>query len=92
MPACTDTTTRPWLVEAGVRVLDEPFHARGPIATAGGCLASVYLAAWLMARGAGAEAATQALTYVAPVGEKVAWVRQVLGVVQPFLDAPASAG
>src|ERR1035438_8467717 len=48
MPACTDLSTRPWLMEAGVRVEDAPFHARGSIATAGGCFASQYLAAWLM--------------------------------------------
>ena len=41
MPACTDMTTKPWVVEAGVLVVDEPFRARGPIATAGGCMASV---------------------------------------------------
>jgi transcriptional regulator GlxA family with amidase domain len=85
MPACTDTTTKPWVVEAGVLVLDEPFHARGPIATAGGCMASVYLATWLMARKAGVEAARQALRYVAPVGEKERYVEQALAVVAPFL-------
>jgi hypothetical protein len=47
----------PWLMEAGVRVDDSPFRARGPIATAGGCLASQYLAAWAMVRGAGWAAA-----------------------------------
>ena len=89
-PACTDLTTKPWVVEAGVRVLDEPFHARGPIATAGGCLASQYLAAWVMARGAGFKAAAQALHYAAPVGEKDAYVERLLNVVRPFVDqAPA---
>ena len=89
-PACTDLTTRPWLVEAGVRVLDEPFHARGPVATAGGCMASQYLAAWMMLRGAGVDAATQALHYVAPVGEKDAYVARLLDVVRPFVEsAPA---
>ena len=29
-PAATDLTTRPWLMEAGVRVDDSPFRARGP--------------------------------------------------------------
>ena len=86
MPACTDTTTKPWLLQAGVRVEDAPFHARGPIATAGGCLASQYLAAWLMLRGAGLEATTQALRYAAPVGEKDAYVERLLAVVRPFLD------
>ena len=86
MPACTDLTTRPWLVEAGVRVEEAPFHARGPIATAGGCMASVYLAAWVMARGAGFDAAARALHYVAPVGEKAAYVDRVLAAVRPFIE------
>src|SRR6185436_3397718 len=68
MPACTDLTTKPWVVEAGVRVVDAPFHARGPIATAGGCLASQYLATWAMLRRAGVESTAKALHYVAPVG------------------------
>ena len=90
MPACTDLTTKPWLVEAGVRVEDAPFHARGPIATAGGCLAAQYLAAWMMLRGAGLDAATQALHYAAPVGEKSAYVERLLAVVRPFIaDAAA---
>ena len=85
-PACTDLTTRPWLVEAGVRVVDAPFHARGPVATAGGCLASPYLAAWLMVKGAGFDAAAQALHYAAPVGEKDEYVKRVLDVVRPFIE------
>ncbi len=87
MPACTDTTTKPWLLQAGVRVEDAPFHARGPIATAGGCLASQYLAAWMMWRGAGLDAATQALRYAAPVGEKDSYVERLLAVVRPFVNA-----
>jgi transcriptional regulator GlxA family with amidase domain len=85
MPACTDLTTKPWLIEAGVRVEDAPFHARGPIATAGGCLASQYLATWLMVRGVGFQLAAQALNYAAPVGEKEAYVQRLLDVVRPFI-------
>lgn len=87
MPACTDSTTKPWVVEAGVRVLEEPFHARGPIATAGGCLASQYLATWVMATKAGPDAARSALRYAAPVGEKDTYVDRVMAVVTPFLPA-----
>ncbi|TXI24091.1 MAG: AraC family transcriptional regulator [Roseateles sp.] len=87
MPACTDWTTKPWVVEAGVRVLEEPFHARGPIATAGGCLASQYMAAWVMARGAGVAAARTALRYAAPVGDKDGYVDRLMAVVTPFLPA-----
>jgi transcriptional regulator GlxA family with amidase domain len=85
LPACTDSNTKPWVVEAGVRVVDLPFQARGPLATAGGCLASQYLAAWVIAKGAGLDAATQALHYAAPVGEKDAYAERVLDVIRPFL-------
>ena len=87
VPACTDLITKPWVIEAGVRVIDAPFHARGPVATAGGCLASQYLAAWMMASRAGFDAAAQALHYAAPVGEKDAYVERLLQVVRPFVDA-----
>jgi len=90
VPACTDLITKPWVVEAGVRVVDAPFHARGPVATAGGCLASQYLAAWMMAKRAGVDAAAQALHYAAPVGEKDAYVERLLQVVRPFVDASAA--
>ena len=83
-PAATDLTTRPWLMEAGVRVDDSPFRARGHIATAGGCLASQYLSAWAMVRGAGWGAAGRALHYAAPVGEKESYVKRVLDAIRPF--------
>lgn len=89
LPACTDARTKPWVVEAGVRVVEQPFLARGPLATAGGCLASQYLAAWVMAKGAGLDAAAQALSLAAPVGEAAAHVERVLAVIRPFLDTPA---
>jgi hypothetical protein len=85
LPACTDMTTKPWVVEAGVAVLDAPFVAHGNVATAGGCLASQYLAAWMIARRAGWDAAAAAIDYVAPVGEKQAWVDRVSAVVTPYL-------
>ncbi|ATE65573.1 DJ-1/PfpI family protein [Rhizorhabdus dicambivorans] len=90
LPACTDLTTKPWVVEAGVEVIDAPFVAHGNVATAGGCLASAYLAAWLIACGSGIEDAAAALHYVAPVGEKQAWVDHARGVVGPFVRARAA--
>ena len=85
LPACTDLTTKPWVIEAGVEVLDAPFVAHGNVATAGGCLASQYLSAWIIARLAGTAAAEEALHYVAPVGEKADYVGRAMAVVQPFL-------
>lgn len=91
LPACTDLTTRPWVIEAGVEVLDAPFVAHGNVATAGGCLASQYLAAWMIARLAGEGAAEEALHYVAPVGEKAVYVDRAMRVVRPFLEQDAMA-
>ncbi|MRS97437.1 AraC family transcriptional regulator [Ralstonia pickettii] len=85
VPACTDLTTKPWVQEAGVEVLNQPFYANGNIATAGGCFASPYLAAWVIARTEGIEAAAQALHYVAPVGEKEAYVENALRNLRPHL-------
>ena len=85
LPACTDLTTKPWVVEAGVTVIDAPFIAHGNIATAGGCLAAQYLATWMILRGGSESDAAEAMHYVAPVGEKEAYVSRALGVVRPFL-------
>jgi len=85
VPACTDLTTKPWVVEAGVEVLNQPFFARGNLATAGGCLASQYLAAWVLARTEGKAAAESALHYVAPVGEKEAYVERAMDNIARYL-------
>lgn len=85
VPACTDLTTKPWVQEAGVQVLDQPFFARGNVATAGGCLASQYLAAWIIARTEGMEAAASAMHYVAPVGEKDLYVERAFANITPYL-------
>jgi transcriptional regulator GlxA family with amidase domain len=86
VPACTDLTTKPWVEEAGVEVLNQPFVARGNVATAGGCLASQYLAAWVIARLAGLEEARSAMHYVAPVGEKEDYVARAMKNIMPFMD------
>jgi len=86
VPACTDLTTKPWVVAAGVNVLNQPFFAKGNVATAGGCLASQYLAAWVIARLEGIETAKSAMHYVAPVGEKDDYVARALRNITPFLE------
>jgi transcriptional regulator GlxA family with amidase domain len=91
VPACTDLITKPWVVAAGVEVLDQPFFARGNVATAGGCLASHYLAAWLIARLEGVEAAESALHYVAPVGEKEEYVSRAWRNITPYLHQGLAA-
>jgi transcriptional regulator GlxA family with amidase domain len=85
VPACTDLISKPWVEEAGISVLNQPFYAEGNIATAGGCLASQYLAAWVIARLVGIAAAESALHYVAPVGEKEIYVERALAQVRRYV-------
>ena len=85
VPACTDSITKPWVQEAGIRVLDQPFVAHGNVATAGGCLGSHYLAAWVITRLAGWRAAEAVVHYVAPVGQKDDWVARARAVLDPYL-------
>src|SRR5262245_21511788 len=85
VPACTDLKTKPWVDEAGVRVVNQPFVAHGNVATAGGCLASHYLAAWVIARLGGWSAAEDVVHYVAPVGQGREYVERARSVVQPYL-------
>ena len=87
--ACTDLISKPWVEEAGVTVLDQPFFAKDSVATAGGCLASQYLSAWVIARLVNLEAAESALHYVAPVGEKEAYVSRALRNIVPYLPQAA---
>jgi transcriptional regulator GlxA family with amidase domain len=87
VPACTDLISKPWVAEAGVEVLNQPFFAAGNVATAGGCLASHYLAAWILARLQGIGAAESALHYVAPVGEKEEYVDRAMRNIAPYLGS-----
>ncbi|HZX43394.1 MAG TPA: hypothetical protein VFE93_16265, partial [Myxococcaceae bacterium] len=85
LPACTDRLTRPLVEAAGVRVLEQPFHASGNVATAGGCLSSHYLATWFIWRLAGRAEAEEALAYVAPVGEESDYVTRAMSIVGKFI-------
>ena len=93
VPACTDLSSKPWVQEAGVEVLNQPFFAEGNVATAGGCFSAPYLAAWVLARLHGETAARDALHYVAPVGEKDEYVARAMGHLAPAMAAArATAG
>ena len=90
IPACTDLTTKPWVEEAGVTVLNQPLFIKDNVATAGGCLASQYLAAWIIARLVSVEAAASAIHYVAPVGEKDEYVERAMRHIAPHIRASTS--
>lgn len=77
-PACTDTTSKPWVQAAGVNVLNQAFYSNGNLATAGGCLSAQYISAWMISKFRGLEQATEVLRYFAPVGEKDEYVNRAL--------------
>jgi transcriptional regulator GlxA family with amidase domain len=82
---CTDLSNAERVAELGMTMSDKPFIARGNVATAGGCLASQYIAAWIVARAAGAGAARDMIWYAAPLGEKDAYADRALaaaGIVE----------
>jgi transcriptional regulator GlxA family with amidase domain len=91
VPVCTDLASKPWVQEAGVRVLDGPFFASGNVATAGGCLGAQYLAGWVIARLAGIGAARAALHYAAPVGEKDDYADRMVRTISPYLNVENAA-
>lgn len=91
LPACTDLSSKPWVVAAGVEVIDAPFIAHDTVATAGGCLASHYLAAWTIAHLGSIADAEEAVHYVAPVGEKDDYVARAMAAITPFLPARIAA-
>ena len=63
-------------------VLDRPFAARGNLGTAGGCLASAYLSAWIISRLVDPTAAADTLATVAPVGhDRAAYVAEVMDAI-----------
>ena len=84
IPACTDTITKPWAIEAGINVLNQAFFAQNNIATAGGCFASAYLGAWVRLRLDNEQATRDALHYLAPVGEKDDYVARAMSNILPY--------
>ncbi|GGC72356.1 DJ-1/PfpI family protein [Undibacterium terreum] len=89
-PACTDTTSKPWVQEAGVNILNQAFFASGNIATAGGCLSAQYLSAWMLARLKGIKEAKEVMHYFAPVGEKEEYVARALSHIAPHINEHTS--
>jgi transcriptional regulator GlxA family with amidase domain len=92
LPVCTDSYTRPRIEAEGVRVLDQTFFASGNVASAGGCLSSPCLATWVICSLLGEAAAAAALDYVAPVGEREAFIAAAISTVAPYVTRGALAG
>jgi transcriptional regulator GlxA family with amidase domain len=70
-------TTTPFAAQemeaAGVELQQRPLVVHGNIATAGGCLASLYMTTWILYRCIGAAETRQIFSQVAPVGDDGLW-------------------
>jgi transcriptional regulator GlxA family with amidase domain len=82
----TDTMTAPYLADQGLVLSDKPIQIDGNVMTAGGCLASQYLAAWVIAVKKDWSAAEKILHYVAPVGQKDDYVSRARATLLPSLS------
>ncbi|MGZ9712007.1 DJ-1/PfpI family protein [Glaciimonas sp. GNP009] len=89
-PACTDTTSKPWVQAAGINILNQAFFAQGNVATAGGCLSAQYIFAWMIARLKGMAEAKEVLHYFAPVGEKEEYVTRALSHIEEHFQEHSS--
>lgn len=85
VPACTDSITKPWVQDAGIEVLNQPLFAKNNVVTAGGCLSSAYLSAWIIAKLDHLETAKKVLHYFAPMGEKDKFVENAVNSIAPYL-------
>ncbi len=82
----TDTLTGPLLERQGMALSDVPMYAEGNVASAGGCLASHYLAAWAIAKALNWQTAADIIHYVSPVGQKEEYTKRAAAIVEPLLN------
>lgn len=90
--SCTDNRARRHFGTLGLAVSGRAFAASGNVATAGGCLAAQYLAAWVVTQLLSWECAKEALSYIAPVGEERELAKRVQralaeGGLQPLCES-----
>lgn len=78
IPISVDRRTRTFFADKQeVDLVDKPFVMHGNIATAGGCLASPFLAGWVISRLAGFDQTEIALRSVAPIGREESYLKSI---------------
>ncbi len=91
-PATTHPYAKAELSGLGVRVVDAPLVSLGNVATAGGCLSGVYLAAWAVEKALGAGAWRRYIPSVFPAGEQEEFDKRVARALETASGfAPAAA-
>lgn len=88
MAVSTDDATRPALERMGAMVSRQSFTCHDRVATAGGCLSSIVLSAWVLTELLGERSAKAALRQVAPIGNKDEFVEETIRTVKSGCCAP----
>jgi hypothetical protein len=86
LPACTDLTTKPGIIDAGFDLLNRPFVANDTVATAGACISSQFLACWVIAKKRFGKPLNPRFIALRQSGEKEATVDRWRAVVEHFID------
>lgn len=80
--ATTHPDARAALHAEGVELDDRPFTSSGNVATAGGCLAALYLVGWVVERLFGTQKMLEALRPVLPAGQYGVYERLVVSSIE----------
>jgi len=84
--ATTHPDARAALRAAGVEPDDRPFMSIGNIATAGGCLAALYLIGWVVERLFGAEKRWETLQSILPAGQYDIYEKLIVSSIRQGVD------
>ncbi|MBN3820866.1 thiamine biosynthesis protein ThiJ, partial [Paraburkholderia sp. Se-20369] len=79
------------LSDAGVTPDDRPFMSVGNVATAGGCLAALYLVGWVVERLFGEALRRETLSYVLPAGQQDTYQQLIASSIAQGADVASVA-
>lgn len=88
--ATTHPDARAALRAAGIEPDERPFMSVGNVATAGGCLAALYLVGWVVGRLCGADKSLETLRPLLPAGQYAQYQNLIAASIRQGLDAPAN--
>ncbi len=88
--AATHPEARPALRAAGVEVDHRPFMSIGNVATAGGCLAALYLVGWMVERLFGPDKSQDTLRPLLPAGQAALYQQLIASSIEQGMECGAN--
>jgi transcriptional regulator GlxA family with amidase domain len=90
LPATTHPDAKKELQALGIEVLDMPLVCNGNIATAGGCLAAMYLVGWVVETLFGSAKRKEALRELIPAGQSTIYEQLIESSIRNSMYRPQS--